>query len=94
VRDVLVQINRVDSIEEVIGPAKLLQDIDLVSLEEQVPTDQRKLCKGYTGGDVNFTNVGPVADVDEAPRRRLDWHGGSSPAHVFATRGTLGNSRA
>lgn len=55
VRDILVQINRVNSIEEVIGPAKLLQDIDLVSIEELVPTDQRKLCKGYTGGDVNFS---------------------------------------
>lgn len=55
VRDIVVQINSVHSIEEVVGPAKLLQDIDLVSIEEQVPTDQRKLCKGYTGGDINFT---------------------------------------
>jgi hypothetical protein len=54
-RDTVVQINRVSSIEEVIGPAKLVQDIDLVALEEQVPTEERKLCKGYTGGDINFT---------------------------------------
>jgi hypothetical protein len=55
VRDSVVQLNRLNSIEAVIGPAKLLQDIDLVSIEAQVPTDQRKPCKGYTGGDINFT---------------------------------------
>lgn len=55
VRDTIVQLNIVHSIEEVIGPAKLVQDIDLVALEEKVATTERKLCKGYTGGDINFT---------------------------------------
>lgn len=55
VRDTLVQIDRINSIQEVIGPAKLLQDIDLVSVEELITTDERKLCKGYTNGSIDFT---------------------------------------
>jgi hypothetical protein len=56
-RETLVQFSIGSSIEEVFGPGKLVQDIDLVAIEEKIETDERKLCKGYTTGSIDFSIV-------------------------------------
>ncbi|MEM7157487.1 MAG: hypothetical protein AAF799_31890 [Myxococcota bacterium] len=55
-RDTLLDLGRVSMIEEIYGnDKKVVQDIDLVAMEEQVETDQTKRCSGYTNGAIEFT---------------------------------------